>query len=283
MDTTSSSGSSSQTIIVIILIIIGIILFIFLIIESIFIPAVQITPFADGSKIKIKSLGNGRYIRPISCSDLANLDSNCPPIPSQFGNAPTCGSVGDTFQPIIADGLSNDRGVIWTVCQYKGKLGTASQEIEAPYLVMNTSNLTGNLMTVFPGDFPPVSQSTFLFTETGQQICPAITGTPIDATCESADLNRYFNFVLEDKVNPSDASSSNQTGTYMIHTLDPRDLGLDCSNTSNVSYIYCNGQLSGNCSIPFVNIYNQSGGGVPDRNSSDEILNYSFLIEVQPS
>ena len=64
----SNNSSTTQIIIIIVLVVITIALFAYLIIISVQIPPYVVTPFANNSVIKIRSLANNLYLKPINCN-----------------------------------------------------------------------------------------------------------------------------------------------------------------------------------------------------------------------
>src|SRR5206468_7740261 len=128
---------------------------------------------------------------------------------------------------------------------------------------------------------------------------PCVTTTGVSMQCSGpdpfGDLRRqYFNFILQENVKTvgGTAVTSNVAGIYQIHTVSASDYNLtNCNLQGGVTYLYCNGNplfinLFEACtmSIPVIQTYNTAINDpinpTPDRTSIEEILNYSFLVEV---
>jgi len=263
-----SNSSSLQTVIIIILIIIGIILFIYLLIESVFIPPIQITPFTDGSIIRIKALSNNKYLRPFTCADLS---CTIPYVCSSTGPSP--------YNIVVADGVLGDgESIEWVLCQRKSKPSSTSKEIEAAYLISSRTNQSGYYM------FSQIGGEVLIADPQGS-VCVSESSSSID--CASVQL--YFNFILQEKeFTAGNTINSNQNGTYLIHSIDPCDwIDRPCSSftacpAGQFYYLYCNGgePFFQTCPNPVVQVYSNFNTSAPDKNSIEEVLNYSFLIEV---
>jgi hypothetical protein len=272
---TTSSGSTTQTVIIIILVVIGLILFFFLLIEFIFIPPVEIKPFQDGAIIKIKSLGNNQYLRALSCDEI-NKDKN-------FSCTSPCGS---PLVLALGDGESDDFN--WTLCQYQptpkgsGTSQAGTNAVPAAYVITNRSQQQGTLITT--GNIS--ADMGFAEGFAGAGSCLQIAND--DTIC---DIMRYlWNFVLIE-ANGINVNATNIQGTYFIHGALPsvwvsggcptNICGSDCPNNvgNGYYYFYCNGSRPANCNVPVVQLHSNTIAD-NDSTTSDQILNYSFEIQV---
>lgn len=264
----NTSSGNYQGIIIIVLAIIGIILFIYLLVEFVDIPPVTIAPFSDGSIIKIKSLGNNKYLRPVSCSNL-----QCSNLPQDI-----CGS-GSRFEAVVADAVESDFGTEWILCQYKGSSPTSTTE--AIYMVYNGRDVDSSTAAMhLPDDYE------FLVVDNDLSICPSLASIPLKNNpgtngCNNIPVKYYLNFILMESANPGKTSSFNQNGTYQIRFFPPNDYDLqECGIGLTAKYLY-------NSSIPnpnttcnnLVQVYDINTGN-PDRNNIKEKLNYAFFIQV---
>lgn len=245
----------TQTIVIIVLVIIGIILFIVLLVELVDIPQPLIVPFADGTIIKIKSLANNLYLRPVGCTDI----SSC--------TAPFVQEVCDTFpngtgvivSPIgqVTDPLTN-----WQLCQYS----SLSDEGEAKYLIYSKGNDNTFILSL---------STPILTLVRADDICTGLKSNPINCN-PTAPSQTYFSFILNEQSAPG-LGVNTTSGAYNIF--------VPCGTAEN-SFLLTSGQgattLPANVCPPIVS--SQLGQSFnceqPNGNPSCS-LSYLFSIEVQ--
>ena len=261
-------SSTGQTVIIIVLVIIGLILFFYFLIELILIPPPTIVPFTNGTKIKIRSLGNDMYLRALLCADV-NTSIPC----TSSGSSDVCGSQ----LMVIADANSSD-ATIWTLQQYTLKSNAADvSAIEAAYVLV--ANRNGGVMTINsqnPDEF-------LLFTD--PNVSPGIiVGT--EMTCGTTQY--FFNFLLVE-ANSVNTNTVNQPGTYLIKSITPPDWiaggpEAACAGISQIGnrayFLKSDGSKPvDTCAVPIVQIIQEASA--TDRTSIQQSLNYSFEIEIQ--
>lgn len=264
----NSSQSNYQGIIIIVIVIIGILLFIFLLVEFVTAPAPIIAPFTNGTVIRIKSLANNKYLRPFSCSDLGCT-----------GPPEICNAVGSgNYSPVIANGASGEPGTNWVLCQYQGTAAQSKGELEAAYLLYNTSPCTTSAIGV--------TERYVVVDNNTPAICPTLSFNNLSGTCDCSPagciplVERYINFVLVDSV--TSESSFNQNGVYTINVIDASPYGgndNNCGREPKFWYVNNEQSLPINCGSNS-NLVEIQDGRSPDRTSIDQKLNYSFFVEV---
>lgn len=208
-------------------------------------------PFADGTKIRIKSLANNLYLRPIPCTSFT-CDFQA------IVNA--CAVPGRNI--ISAIGQADDPLTIWQLCQYSA----LSDSGEAKYLIYSESNQNTFAMSL-------LNDGTLVLLPTSG-IC---TQSKLNApACSIGATQDYFSFIL----NENARSKTNTTsGSYNIIP--------SCFLGEN-NFIVSNG--IGAISLPAAVcpplVLSQGAGGPTIGCSGPEgdprcTLNYLFEIETQ--
>ena len=253
----SNNSSTTQIIIIIVLVIITIALFAYLIIISVQIPPYIVTPFANNSVIKIRSLANNLYLKPINCNEISGCTfSNFSPN--------VCSNQDDIV--IAAIGQYNDSGTNWQLCEYSGNSTTDPITGEAKYRIFQSNN-QGTIVMALQGGI--------LTTQTLFGNCIATNSVVLN--CDQNQISNYFSFLLNEKVQTG-VSSNTTSGSYQIFT--------SCDFQQR-NPLFCSGQGNTDLSLqgcpPFVlstviaSIY--SGCTYPNFDPTCE-LNYLFEIDV---
>ena len=244
----------TQTILVIVLIIIGIILFVVLLVELVDIPSPLVVPFADGSIVKIKSLANNLYLRPISCVDIPT----CGAVKSICDSFPY--STGVIISPI---GQANDPLTNWQLCQYSSLSDTG----QAKYLIYSENNQNPLYMTV---------NNNLLVLATANNICTALKSVTIDCSGTYPNIinQSYFSFILNER---SQSAFNTTSGTYTMYA--------QCSPFSN-SFIFTTAfgatSLPANICPPLLSYSILQTDACPGPEGDPRCnLGYLFSIEVQ--
>ena len=240
---------TSQIIILIILIVIGIILFVVFLVELVNIPKPLIVPFADGTTIKIKSLANNLYLRPVPCSLVTTCNNAY--VRAFCDNQPN-GSI------ISAVGQATDPLTNWQLCQYSA----LSDQGEAKYLVFSESNQGTSVMTIFDGT---------LFLSPSNGVCTELKNKQL--TCSPTDtFYNYFSFILNEKV----LSTTNTTsGSYKIKASCGPFIGTSGQGATSLPANICPPVILEQKAIGV-----QIGCPAPDVDPRCS-LSYLFEIEVQ--
>lgn len=181
----------SQLIVLIILVIIGIVLFVLFLVELVNIPQPLVVPFADGTIIKIKSLANNLYLRPVPCSSFTcENPSVVQACLANDGNKNIVAAIGQADDP-----LTN-----WQLCQYSALSDTG----EAKYLVYSESNQ--GLFSMYLDGFGSLRI-------TGPMpICTQLKSIPIK--CPTLDQGQgYFSFILNER---AQSITNTTSGSYNI-------------------------------------------------------------------
>lgn len=255
-----------QTIIIIILIIIAIILVIFLIADVEFPPTPVYIPFADKSKIRIKSLANEKYLRIVG----SRAYPNC--IDANFGR---------TGLQVVADidNPTEDPTTIWTLCQYPGEAATPGNN--AVYSVFSGQENSEQLLNFNNQVVKP------LLVSTSNESC-STQNTNYDVNAKNpiflGEIS-FFSFILQE----NGASNTNglKSSSYIMRDGVSGDfIATTTGNPGTALYSGCvnpipninpqNCTNANNCPpiITMVNARNVIGQLSP--------LNYTFSIEVLP-
>lgn len=255
-----STNFSGQIIVIVILVIIAIILFVYLLIISVNIPPVTIVPFANGSTVRIRSLANNLYLKPVSCSEITGCSD-----PLFADGCPASDSI-----VIAAVGQPGDPQINWQLCEYSSTTssdnsGQSTNQLgEAKYLVYLGNSQGTQAMASLQG---------FLKLVTLAGNCTDISSGYLN--CATQQIGNYLTFILNERTQ-SGLSSNTTSGSYQMY--DSCDL--------NNPYL-CTGQgntdLTKPGCVPFV--VKQSVGGEAINCSVPVttpicILNYLFEIDV---
>jgi len=256
---------AGQIIVLVLLILIGIILFVVFIVELTNVPAPIIVPFADGTIIKIKSLSNNLYLKPVPCNLIGTCDNNY--IRAYCDANPTRTIISAVGQ--FDDPLTN-----WQLCQYS----SITDEGEAKYLIFSESNQNPVIMKF---------DAQRLVLESTNGICTQMKSENIDV-CNVDGTNSYFSFILNEK---DSSLTSTTSGSYNILSV--------CATSGPPNpppypviengYVFSDGQgatsLPANICPPLVLSQTNAGSDIGCENGVTDdprcILNYLFEIEVQ--
>lgn len=272
-----TTQGATQSYIIIILIVIGLILFIFFIVELISIPPPEIEPFVDGSIIRIKSLGNGRYLRPFPCTSLT---------PDACTVNEICGTGGDeSGDLVIADGvLANGSEIEWVVCQFKA--APIKTGVEAPYMIMSRGRDSG--IRMYNNYFRTAIGFNYVSTVNvgTSNNCLSYTNLPIECGFDKF----FWNFILQENVTSAAGVTveSNLAGIYFIRSLNSNDFTTEFCPANVPEFMYCDGSTPPetnsspnnafiNCIAPLVRL---TDGTTPSTEDPLASINYSFLVEV---
>lgn len=242
----------TQTIVIIVLVIIGVILFVVLIVELVDIPAPLIVPFADGTKVKIRSLANNLYLRPINCTNISTCNElNVQDVCDSFPNG--------TGVVISAIGQASDPLTTWQLCQSSA----IDDSGDAKYLIYSEGT---------DGTFIMQLDAGLLMLVNANAVCTSFKANGVG--CQSLDGQRYFSFILEERGKPGTNTTS---GAYSIKA--------QCSLPDN-TFILTSGQgatsLPANICPPLVVLQQNQDFNCATPNTEPRCsLNYLFSIEVQ--
>ena len=211
---TTNSNSTIQIIVIIILVVITIALFTYLIIVAVKIPPILVTPFANGSKVKIRSLANNLYLKPISCSQINGCDF------SIYTSQNFCNIPAATV--VAAIGQYDETGTTWQLCEYSGN-NSSGPTGEAKYLVFqgNTQNTT--ILRI---------SNDILSTVTTQGNCVAESSSVFDCALQTDKV--YFSFILNQKTKVG-VISNTTSGSYQIFNSCDITQPLFCSGQGNTN------------------------------------------------
>lgn len=201
--TATGGGSTAQIIVIVVLVIIAIVLFVVLLIASVNVPPALVTPFADGSRIRIKSLANNLYLKPVTCSDISNCNDTL--------FQATCGT--NQVQTVIAAVGSdpNDPQIIWSLCQYSGTLASGQPNTgEAKYIVFFEGGQSNQFLQVVQ-----TAQGSILTLQSANGICSALKSDVLFCPDQFIQSTAYFSFLLNEKT-LSTKNTSTTSGSYEI-------------------------------------------------------------------
>lgn len=234
------------------LVIIGIILFVVLIVELVDIPAPLIVPFADGSIIKIRSLANNLYLRPINCTNIPKCNElNVQSVCNSFsgGTGVIISAIGQATDPLTnwqlyQSSAIDDQGDAKYLIYLEGIDGTFSMQLDAGLLILVNRNV----------------------------VCT--TYKEFGVGCQTTDGQVYFSFILDERSAPGTNTTS---GSYSIRA--------QCSEPDN-AYIVTSGQgatsLPADICPPLVGLQQNQDFNCPTPNTDPRCsLSYLFSIEVQ--
>lgn len=258
---TSASSSTGQIVAIIILVLIAVSLFVIFIVITVNIPTVEIAPFRDGSKVRIKSLANNLYLRPVACSNILGCTDNF-----FVGNA--CSSTPP--QTIVAPvGQASEDETQWTLCEYAGISvgGNGINTGQAKYLVYSEGEGNNVVMAV------NAQQTLVIGSVPGA--CKAQKTTLLECTTGRFDFS-YFSFVLNEKTQGANNASSS-SGSYYITNGCDLDEKLFCTGQGNVD------QTQQGCPPVVVTSEEAAFSSCTSPFSPTCTLNYLFEIEVLPA
>lgn len=254
---------TSQLIILIILIVIGIILFVVLLVELVNVPAPLTVPFADGSIVRIKSLANNLYLRPVSCSDVSGCNND---------NVRAHCDLEHGTNIVAAIGQAVDPLTRWQLCQYSSLSDTGN----AKYIVYSESDQSLSALSAFTTQesFGPLVAPLFVDPVVGG-ICTQVKTQSLN--CNPTALRQHFSFILNERATGNNTTS----GSYNIIS--------SCELEAANGFLFSNGIGStvlpdpvGVC--PPLILTQDSGGdpvNCPEPNVDARCsLNYLFEIEV---
>lgn len=283
-----------QIIIVVILIIITIIITLWLIsqVEN---PVPQvILPFNNGAFIKIKSLANNKYLRPVGggCTSGSSYGSCQSPF---FAGCGSSQYIPGPITQLVADGDENDSNTVWQLCQYTGTKPTPNNN--AVYSLYHINQASGQVVYQVSTSSVQVEPPNPLYGPFGSDLFTGYSGvlgvrsssigcpgqaegtlcgcSNIQDNYERFNTNLdfaiYFCFQLIENDNPIAGLSSS---VYNISSGEFYPNGF--------FYWHClgtrvPGTFSGNCTCPDIVGYklNPSPGSI-----QTEAINYGFSIEV---
>lgn len=239
----------TQTIVIIVLVIVGIILFVVLLVELVDIPKPLVVPFADGTIIKIKSLANNLYLRPISCADVATCNDT-------FVRFICDGTPGGVI--ISAIGQETDPLTNWQLCQYSSLADTGA----AKYLIFSENNQNTSIMAI---------NFELLFLTPSNGICTQLKSQPL--ACDQTTFQTYFSFILNERSLPGTNTTS---GSYNIITsCDNKFIATSGQGATSLPATVC----------PPIMLSSAAAGaefGCPNASVDPRCsLSYLFAIEVQ--
>jgi hypothetical protein len=253
---------ASQLIILIILIVIGIVLFVVLLVELVNIPSPLITPFADGSIVRIKSLANNLYLKPVSCSDLASCNND------YVGGL--CDVEGGIDTIVVAIGQANDPLVRWQLCQYSALSDTG----QAKYVLFSESSQDISALSFFSNN-NSLTSTAFLNPAGG--VCTQIRSQ--QPNCAGGQVIRqHFSFVLNERA----AGNNTTSGSYNIAS--------SCDFGNGDGFLFSDGIGAITLPLPDTGVcpplvLTQSSGGSTINCTEPNVdagcsLNYLFEVEV---
>jgi hypothetical protein len=255
--TPTGSNSTAQIIVIIVLVVIAIVLFVVFIVFTVQIPIATVTPFADGTRIKIKSLANNRYLKPVVCSQIL------PPCSDPFYTNFCGGNNGNVA--IAAIGTENDIDTIFQLCQNSniGQAGSIESGL-AKYELYLTNTQNTNVLSLNNENFLTIFES--------DQTCIAEKSTSSGCGNQIGVQNRtLFSFILDEKALNSGTTAS---GAYKIVDACFPNIFLVCTGQGNSS-------LNNPGCPPFVYTTSSPGSTGGCTTDLDPRCTLSFLFEIE--